>query len=64
MHNLPCVTSCSADLNEWVYGNKDLASYTSKELPPLVRRFVEDAYLCIYVDQDGIMYGGDESSFT
>ena len=61
VHNLPQVTSCTTELNDWVYGTKDLARYTSKELPTLVRRFVEDAYLCIYVDHDGIMYGGDDA---
>ena len=59
VHNVPCVTQCTQELNEWVYGAKDLTNYTSKELPQLVRRFVEDGYLCIYVDQDGIMYGDD-----
>ena len=60
VHNIPCVTQCTQQLNEWVYGTKDLTNYTSKELPQLVRRFVEDGYLCIYAYQDGIMYGDDE----
>ena len=59
VHYIPYVTQCTQQLNEWVYGDKDLTKYDSRELPPLVRRFVEDGYLCIYVDQDGIMYGDD-----
>ena len=59
VHYIPCVTQCTQQLNEWVYGDKDLTKYGSRELPPLVRRFIEDGYLCIYVDQDGIMYGDD-----
>ena len=56
---MPKVTICTDELNEWVYGDKDLTQFTSKDLPPLARRFVEDGYLCIYVDHDGIMYGDE-----
>ena len=55
-YNLPKVTHCTNELQEYVYGRMDIGQFPSKELPELVRRFVEDAYLCIYIDRDGVMY--------
>ena len=55
-YNLPKVTHCTPLLQEFVYGEKDIGNISSKNLPELVRRFVEDAYLCIYIDYDGVMY--------
>ena len=55
-YNLPRVTHCTDQLQEFVYGKNDIGRIPSKNLPELVRRFVEDAYLCIYVDHDGVMY--------
>ena len=55
-YNLPRVTHCTYYFQEFVYGKKDIGRIPSKDLPELVRRFVEDAYLCIYVDHDGVMY--------
>ena len=55
-YNLPKVTHCTDQLQEYVYCKKDISKIPSKNLPELVRRFVEDAYLCIYIDYDGVMY--------
>ena len=55
-YNLPKVTRCTDQLQEYVYGKKDISKILSKSLPELVRRFVEDVYLCIYIDHDGVMY--------
>ena len=55
-YNLPKVTHCTDQLQEYVYGKKDIGKILSKSLPELVRRFVEDVYLCIYIDHDGVMY--------
>ena len=54
--NLPQVIDCTELLNNHVYGQKSIANAESKKLPELVRRFVEDAYLCIYIDKEGTMY--------
>ena len=57
-YNIPKVTHCTGILEEYVYGEnkRDICRILSRELPELVRRYVEDAYLCIYVDHDGVMY--------
>ena len=55
-YNIPKVTHCTNQLQEHVYGKKDIGNIPSKKLPELVRRFVEDVYLCIYIDRDGVMY--------
>ena len=54
-YNLPKVTHCTDQLQEFVYGDKDIGNIPTKDLPELVRQFMEDAYLCIYIDQDGVM---------
>ncbi len=62
-YNIPRVTDCTRELNEWVYNNernKDkLFSTPPRELPELVRRFTQDIYMCVYVQPDVAMYGGD-----
>ena len=55
-YNLPKVTVCTTLLQEYVYGGKNISELQSKNPPELVRRFVEDAYMCIYIDPDGVMY--------
>ena len=55
-YNLPKVTRCTDQLKKYVYGKKNISKTSSKELPELARRFVQDAYLCIYVDHNRIMY--------
>ena len=57
-YNIPKVTHCTDILQAYVYGDnkKDIDKIISKDLPELVRRFVEDVYLCIYIDHDGVMY--------
>ena len=57
-YNIPKVTRCTEILEQYVYGEnrRDISRILSKELPELVRRYVKDAYLCIYVDHDGVMY--------
>ena len=54
--NLPHVTDCTELLTSHVYGHKSIANVESKKLPELVRRFIKDAYLCIYIDTEGTMY--------
>jgi len=51
-YNLPKVTVCTQLLQEYVYGKKSISELSSKSLPELVRRFIEDAYMCIYVESD------------
>ena len=48
-YNIPKVTHCTDQMHKFVYGKKDIGKIPSKNLPELVRRFVEDAYLCIYI---------------
>ena len=55
-YNLPKVADCTELLKNHVYGYDSIGSEESKKLPELVRRFVEDAYLCIYIDREGTMY--------
>ena len=50
--NLPKVTICTHLLQEYVYGDKNMSEISSKNLPELVRRFVEDVYMCIYIQSD------------
>ena len=62
-YNIPCVTDCTRELNEWVYeGDQDrLINTPPRELPELVRRFTQDIYMCVYVQPDVAMYGdGDD----
>ncbi len=64
-YNIPRVTDCTRELNEWVYsdvrGRDKLFSAQPRELPELVRRFTQDVYMCVYVQPDIAMYGdGDE----
>lgn len=55
-YNLPVITDCTDIINGHVYGHRSIANVESKKLPELVRRFMEDAYLCIYIDTEGTMY--------
>jgi len=55
-YNLPKVTVCTQLLQEYVYGKKDITRKPSNNIPDLVRRFVEDVSMCIYIDYDGVMY--------
>ncbi len=68
-YNIPRVTDCTRELNEWVYsdvrGRDKLFSAQPRELPELVRRFTQDIYMCVYVQPDLAMYGdGDEDDDT
>ncbi|XP_064393273.1 ubiquitin carboxyl-terminal hydrolase CYLD-like isoform X2 [Halichondria panicea] len=58
-YNIPRVTDCTRELNEWVYeGDQDrLINTPPRELPELVRRFTQDIYMCVYVQPDVAMYG-------
>ena len=58
MYNIPRVTEVTQELNEWVYsGNVDrLMNTKSWEIPECVRRFTQDAYMCVYVNSDMDMY--------
>ena len=55
-YNLPKVTHCTSLLQEFVYGKKDIGNIPSESLPELVRQFLEDAYLCVYTNHDGMMH--------
>ena len=61
---IPKVTDCTHTLNDWVYPpNSDrtrLMSTQSWQLPELVRRFTQDAYMCVYIQPDVAMYGDNE----
>ncbi len=61
-YNIPRVTDCTRELNEWVYeGDQDrLINTPPRELPELVRRFTQDIYMCVYVQPDVAMYSGDD----
>ena len=51
-YNLPKVTVCTKLLQKFVYSETAISDLPSKNLPELVRRFIEDAYMCIYVEPD------------
>ncbi len=67
-YNIPRVTDCTRELNEWVYSDVSrdkLFSAQPRELPELVRRFTEDVYMCVYVQPDIAMYGdGVEEDYS
>ena len=52
-YNIPSCIDCTDELEEWVYGEthqKDLKKQPAKKLPDLVRRFTQDVYMCVYVE--------------
>ena len=55
-YNLPKVTLCTQVIKDYVYGKKDISGNQLRNLPELVRRFVEDVSMCVYIDHDGVMY--------
>ncbi len=61
-YNIPRVTDCTCELNEWVYqGDRErLFKAQSWELPELVRRFTQDVYMCVYIQPDVTLYGDGE----
>ena len=51
--NIPSCEDCTADLEEWVYGDKlkkTMSQKKEKNVPELVRRFTQDIYMCVYVE--------------
>lgn len=56
-YNIPEVRDCTNDMRwlEQEYRKKILET-DEKSLPPLVRRLLCDAYICIYQHPSGIMY--------
>jgi ubiquitin thioesterase CYLD len=51
--NIPSCEDCTADLEEWVYGDKlkkNKSQKKEKNVPELVRRFTQDIYMCVYVE--------------
>ena len=58
VYNIPRVTEVTQELNEWVYsGNKEcLMNSKSWEIPECVRRFTQDAYMCVYVNPEMDLY--------
>ena len=61
MYNIPEVRECTDHLRRDVYGNRDLANTPMNKLDELARRFVRDAYLCIYADPQEVMYDEDDT---
>ena len=59
-YNIPHVTDCTDLLNEWVYPEHGdltrLLDTPPRELPEYVRRFTQDIYMCVYIQQDMSMY--------
>ena len=52
-YNIPTCMECTEVLEEWVYSDKhkkDLKTKSAKKLPDLVRRFTQDVYMCVYVE--------------
>ena len=66
MYNIPKVTDCTRELNEWVYsGDRTrLMSTQPRQLPELVRRFTQDIYMCVYIQPDVAMYGDGEDDYS
>ena len=62
-YNIPRVTDCTRELNEWVYqGDRErLFKAQGRELPELVRRFTQDVYMCVYVQRGIALYGKEEN---
>lgn len=58
MYNIPKGVDCTQELNEWVYfgDHQRLLDTPPRELPEYVRRFTQDIYMCVYVNQDVGMY--------
>ena len=58
MYNIPKVVECTRQLKEWVYSgdHQRLLDTPPRELPEYVRRFTQDIYMCVYVNQDVGMY--------
>ena len=61
MYNIPEVRECTRELRRDVYDNMELATTPMNKLDELARRFVRDAYLCIYADPQEIMYADDDT---
>ena len=59
MYNIPCVTEVTQELDEWVYSGdvERLMNSKSWEIPDCVRRFTQDAYMCVYVNSESDMCG-------
>ena len=53
--NIPCVQECKV-IEEGLEDIEVLRKKPSSELPPLLRRLVNDASICIYVDPEVEMY--------
>ena len=59
MYNVPLVTDVTQVLQQWVYSGNNTANRQrllnapERDLPELVRRFMQDTYMCIYINADG-----------
>jgi ubiquitin thioesterase CYLD len=52
-YNIPSCVDCTEELEGWVYSEKhrkDLKKQPAKKLPEFVRRFTQDVYMCVYVE--------------
>ena len=51
-YNIPRGVDCTRLLNEWVYTEDQsrLLSTPSREMPEFVRRFTQDIYMCVYIN--------------
>ena len=63
VYNIPDVRLCTNEVEEHIYKNKDLVATPLNKLPELARRFVRDAYLCIYADPQRSMFEDDDDGF-
>ena len=61
LYNIPEVRLCTNELEKEVYKNQQLIETPLNKLSELARRFVRDAYLCIYADPQQIMYDEDDN---
>ncbi len=57
-YNIPKGIDCTKELNKWVYceDHHRLLNTPPRELPEYVRRFVQDVYMCVYIQPDVGMY--------
>lgn len=51
--NIPLCIDCTTAIEDWVYSKqhrKELKKQSGKNLPDLARRFIQDMYMCVYVE--------------
>ena len=49
--NIPLCIDCTKTIEDWVYSKQHKKKKQSgKNLPDLARRFIQDMYMCVYVE--------------